>query len=201
MMFGSGTSLVTTIIGFGMSTTFIVFVCTRLICGRLRRQQQQQQLIDMDSGIGIDLDHLSQSRINGLEQVVVDAIPTIKFNREAFSCMEDIQCAICLSEYEEKEVVRIMPKCGHSFHLSCIDTWLRKQSTCPVCRLSVQPSGEVKGTPIPMPQSFEGSEITPQHSRQRQLSEGTASDHLSHMVSGSNEVRMEISSQVPSRSL
>lgn len=30
-----------------------------------------------------------------------------------------------------------MPKCGHSFHLSCIDMWLRKQSTCPVCRLSV----------------------------------------------------------------
>ena len=35
-MLGSGTNLVTTVIGFGMSATFIVFVCTRLICGRLR---------------------------------------------------------------------------------------------------------------------------------------------------------------------
>lgn len=37
-----------------------------------------------------------------------------------------------------------MPKCGHNFHLSCIDVWLRKQSTCPVCRLSLQDSFETK---------------------------------------------------------
>lgn len=42
---------------------------------------------------------------------------------------------ICLADYKEKEVLRIIPYCGHNFHLSCIDIWLRKQSTCPVCRL------------------------------------------------------------------
>lgn len=68
----------------------------------------------------------------------------MNFNREAFSSVEDAQCTICLSEYQEKEVLRIMPNCGHSFHLSCIDTWLRKQSTCPVCRLSVQDTFETK---------------------------------------------------------
>lgn len=35
-MMGSGMNLITTVIGFGMSATFIVFVCTRIICGRLR---------------------------------------------------------------------------------------------------------------------------------------------------------------------
>lgn len=44
---------------------------------------------------------------------------------------------ICLGEYKEKEVLRIIPYCGHTFHLSCIDVWLRKQSTCPVCRLTL----------------------------------------------------------------
>lgn len=57
-----------------------------------------------------------------------------------YSC----RCSICLGEYQEKEVLRIMPKCGHNFHLSCIDVWLRKQSTCPVCRLSLQDSFETK---------------------------------------------------------
>lgn len=33
---GSGMNLITTVIGFGMSATFIIFVCTRIICGRLR---------------------------------------------------------------------------------------------------------------------------------------------------------------------
>jgi len=51
---------------------------------------------------------------------------------------------ICLAEYKEKELLRIIPKCGHTFHLSCIDMWLRKQSTCPMCRLSLQNSSESK---------------------------------------------------------
>ncbi|KAG6402704.1 hypothetical protein SASPL_134910 [Salvia splendens] len=152
-MLGSGVNLITTIIGFGMSATFIVFVCTRLICGRLRRLEAQQML-DIDSRIDLEL---PEHRINGLEPVVVAAIPTMKFNREAFSSMENTQCSICLSEYQEKEVLRIMPKCGHSFHLCCIDVWLRKQSTCPVCRLSVQ---------APPPTTPQSSEISAEYSQQ-----------------------------------
>ncbi|KAJ4727027.1 RING-H2 finger protein [Melia azedarach] len=88
---------------------------------------------------GIDLEQ-PEHRTNGLEPVVVAAIPTMKFNDEAFKSVEDAQCSICLGEYQDKEVLRIMPKCGHNFHLSCIDVWLRKQSTCPVCRLPLQES-------------------------------------------------------------
>lgn len=46
-------NLVTTIIGFGMSSTFIVFVCTRLICGRLREGESRHTL---DGGLEIDLE-------------------------------------------------------------------------------------------------------------------------------------------------
>ncbi|KAL3615614.1 hypothetical protein CASFOL_041275 [Castilleja foliolosa] len=163
-MLGSGINLITTVIGFGMSATFIVFVCTRLICGRLRRIEAQQ---DVDNELRIDLE-LPEHRISGLEPLAVAAIPTMKFNNEAFSSMEDAQCSICLSEYEEKEVLRIMPKCGHSFHLSCIDIWLKKQSTCPVCRLSLQDSVETKDVRTDAQsttaQSLDLSEITVEHS-------------------------------------
>lgn len=71
---------------------------------------------------------------------VVNPVPQPLMN----SSVLYFRCAICLGEYQEKEVLRIMPKCGHSFHLSCIDVWLRKQSTCPVCRLSVQDSIQAK---------------------------------------------------------
>lgn len=37
-----------------------------------------------------------------------------------------------------------MPTCGHNFHLSCIDVWLQKQSTCPICRLSLNDLIEAK---------------------------------------------------------
>ncbi|XP_062089511.1 RING-H2 finger protein ATL18-like [Humulus lupulus] len=43
-------------------------------------------------------------------------------------------CAVCLSEFEEKEELRILPECLHSFHKPCIDMWLFSHSTCPICR-------------------------------------------------------------------
>ncbi|KAK3194895.1 hypothetical protein Dsin_026205 [Dipteronia sinensis] len=142
-MWGSGMNLITTVIGFGMSATFIVFICTRIICGRLRRIESRQ-MFEIESEI--DLEQPEHHRINGLEPGLVAAIPTMKFNYEAFSSVEDTQCSICLGEYQEKEVLRIMPKCGHNFHLCCIDVWLRKQSTCPVCRLPLQDTLEKKHT-------------------------------------------------------
>lgn len=62
-----------------------------------------------------------------------------------------------------------MPKCGHNFHLSCIDVWLRKQSTCPVCRLPLQESlGTKRGRSVMFSrtQSFDDSEVPREHSQQ-----------------------------------
>ncbi|KAK9273510.1 hypothetical protein L1049_018320 [Liquidambar formosana] len=139
-MLGQGMNLITTVIGFGMSAAFIVFICTRIICGRIRGVESRP-MFEIDSRIDLEQ---PVHRISGLQPVLVAAIPTMKYNREAFSSMEDPQCTICLGEYQEKEVLRIMPKCGHNFHLSCIDVWLRKQSTCPVCRLPLQDFFETK---------------------------------------------------------
>lgn len=142
-MLGSGTNLVTTVIGFGMSATFIVFVCTRIICGRLRGGVESRMMYEIESRYDIEQ---PEHRVNdpGTEPVLIEAIPTLKFNQEAFSSIEDTQCVICLADYKEREILRIMPKCGHTFHLSCIDIWLRKQSTCPVCRLPLKNSSETK---------------------------------------------------------
>ncbi|KAK8509600.1 hypothetical protein V6N12_001686 [Hibiscus sabdariffa] len=135
-MMGSVMKFIPTLVAFVMSATFIVFVCTRIICGRIRRSRFQNRS-------GIDLE-LPEEQTGGLEPAVVAAMPTVKFNSEGFNSIEDTQCSICLGEYQEKEVLRIMPKCGHNFHLSCIDLWLRKQSTCPVCRLPLQDMSEPK---------------------------------------------------------
>ncbi|GMI74076.1 hypothetical protein HRI_001076900 [Hibiscus trionum] len=139
MFGGSGMNLITTVIGFGMSATFIVFVCTRMICRRIRASRTRRLMFQAESRIDLEQ---PEPQIRGVEPVVVAAIPTVKFSPEAFGSMEDAQCSICLGEYEEKEILRIMPKCGHNFHLTCIDVWLRKQSTCPVCRLPLHGSSE-----------------------------------------------------------
>ncbi len=44
------------------------------------------------------------------------------------------KCPIC---HEEDNVVRHTLKCNHTFHLHCIDRWLLKNRTCPICRFNV----------------------------------------------------------------
>ncbi|EOA39233.1 hypothetical protein CARUB_v10012211mg [Capsella rubella] len=46
-------------------------------------------------------------------------------------------CPICLEEYEDDHEMRRLKKCGHVFHLLCIDSWLKRERTCPSCRRSV----------------------------------------------------------------
>ncbi|KAH0456611.1 hypothetical protein IEQ34_014518 [Dendrobium chrysotoxum] len=131
-MLGSGLNLVTTVIGFGMSATFIVFICARLICGRIRSSESRAAAFGLEHRSDL---YTTEHAIHGLEPVEVAAIPTVKYRREAFHSKEDAQCSICLGEYEDKEMLRILPACFHNFHLNCIDVWLQKQSTCPICRL------------------------------------------------------------------
>lgn len=45
---------------------------------------------------------------------------------------------MCLSEFEEGETGRLLPKCKHSFHIECIDMWFHSNSTCPLCRAPVE---------------------------------------------------------------
>uniref|UniRef100_A0A9I9CZS5 RING-type E3 ubiquitin transferase n=1 Tax=Cucumis melo TaxID=3656 RepID=A0A9I9CZS5_CUCME len=37
----------------------------------------------------------------------------------------------------EDEMLRLLPKCSHAFHIGCVDTWLRTHTTCPLCRAHI----------------------------------------------------------------
>ncbi|XP_020599031.1 RING-H2 finger protein ATL8 [Phalaenopsis equestris] len=52
------------------------------------------------------------------------------------------ECSVCLSAFSDGQRVRQL-QCGHGFHASCIDKWLRSPATCPICRADVFPSVRV----------------------------------------------------------
>lgn len=54
---------------------------------------------------------------------------------------KETACTVCLSEFADGEVIRLLPECMHYFHAACIDEWLRTRATCPLCRAA--PAGDV----------------------------------------------------------
>ena len=82
-------------------------------------QRQLQQLF-----------HLHDS---GLDQAFIDGLPVFQY-KEIKGLKEPFDCAVCLCEFSEKDKLRLLPMCSHAFHISCIDTWLLSNSSCPLCR-------------------------------------------------------------------
>uniref|UniRef100_A0A7C8ZD80 RING-type domain-containing protein n=1 Tax=Opuntia streptacantha TaxID=393608 RepID=A0A7C8ZD80_OPUST len=73
----------------------------------------------------------------GLNKKTLQLLPTTKYVCGLGSSDKQTDCAICLSEFADGDLMRILPQCGHIFHVICIDTWLMSHSSCPSCRQSV----------------------------------------------------------------
>ncbi|XP_044493888.1 probable E3 ubiquitin-protein ligase RHB1A isoform X3 [Mangifera indica] len=51
---------------------------------------------------------------------------------ESMVAEEDDTCPICLEEYDT-ENPKLITKCEHHFHLSCILEWKERSDSCPIC--------------------------------------------------------------------
>ncbi|KAK7300915.1 hypothetical protein RJT34_11767 [Clitoria ternatea] len=76
----------------------------------------------------------------GLDSAIISAIPMFVHETEETEETgetEELECVICLSVIEEGEIGRSLPKCGHAFHVECIDMWLSSHRNCPICRAPI----------------------------------------------------------------
>ncbi|KAL8537212.1 hypothetical protein ACS0TY_012406 [Phlomoides rotata] len=94
-----------------------------------QRQEPRTSEVEADPG-GI---MISRSRFSGIDRTIVELLPFFRFSSLKGS-KEGLECAVCLSRFEGDEVLRLLPKCGHAFHVDCIDNWLVDHSSCPLCR-------------------------------------------------------------------
>ncbi|KAI3729570.1 hypothetical protein L6452_18231 [Arctium lappa] len=61
-------------------------------------------------------------------------IPTSRFGEDYSSSTESLECAVCLSNIEEDDDIRVL-RCKHLFHLKCLDRCVEyRHTTCPLCR-------------------------------------------------------------------
>ncbi|KAE8727876.1 putative DNA binding protein [Hibiscus syriacus] len=117
----------------------IVKSCFGWWCWRNNRQSPPTQTDTWDQEL------LDENRVDhpiwfittvGLQQSVINSITVCKY-RKGEGLIEGTECSVCLNEFQEDERVRLLPKCNHAFHISCIDTWLRAHTNCPLCRSQI----------------------------------------------------------------
>ncbi|EOA17224.1 hypothetical protein CARUB_v10005499mg [Capsella rubella] len=72
----------------------------------------------------------------GLAGDLVNKIPKIKITGTNYldACGNKDSCSVCLQDFQLGETVRSLPHCHHMFHLPCIDNWLLRHGSCPMCR-------------------------------------------------------------------
>ncbi|XP_058077950.1 RING-H2 finger protein ATL16-like [Magnolia sinica] len=81
----------------------------------------------------------------GLDESMIRAIPIFQYKLAGgvIGIGDDNEknnsheCAVCLSEFQDNERLRLLPNCTHAFHIDCIDTWLQTNANCPLCRSSI----------------------------------------------------------------
>ncbi|CAN6217496.1 unnamed protein product [Urochloa humidicola] len=86
----------------------------------------------------------------GLAQAAIDSLPEFAYaelsaaaaassRKGKEKAARPFDCAVCLCEFAGSDRLRLLPACGHAFHVACIDVWLRSSATCPLCRTKLSP--------------------------------------------------------------
>lgn len=80
--------------------------------------------------------HVWYIKTVGLDETTIEAISVCPY-KKGDGLVDGSDCAVCLGEFQEGEMLRLLPKCSHAFHIPCIDTWLRSHVNCPLCRAPI----------------------------------------------------------------
>jgi hypothetical protein len=137
------------------SALAVLVLCLFLFLFVRRRRRRREALLEAalapaaPDGVGV-LDRLADQeaegeeivhhawhiRTVGLDEAAIESIPLTRYRAGASA-----DCAVCLGEFVDGELLRLLPRCAHAFHVRCIDTWLRAHVNCPFCRSHVLDSG------------------------------------------------------------
>ncbi|KAG6546912.1 hypothetical protein Mapa_011528 [Marchantia paleacea] len=127
----------TLIILVGFLSSFFACVAMGIVKFLMHRWNGGESIATFDQSTIENVEDTALAR-QGLERDVVESYPLITYQEELK--LNETQCPICLSEYNISDKLRVIPPCTHTFHMGCVDKWLRDHANCPVCRVVLQRS-------------------------------------------------------------
>ncbi|QCD91149.1 NEP1-interacting protein 1-like [Vigna unguiculata] len=123
---------------------YLIDVIASLLSGRLVRERigpamlsaVQNQMGAVETSFDEVQNIFDTGGAKGLSGDLVEKIPKIKITTDNnFDASGDrVSCSVCLQDFQLGETVRSLPHCHHMFHLPCIDKWLFRHGSCPLCR-------------------------------------------------------------------
>jgi hypothetical protein len=100
----------------------------------------QNGLLHQTGPYGLHLNRIQEGTIELLcEKLFLERISpnklleSYKKIKENDPIIQEGPCSICLEKFEVGCFKRTL-KCNHTFHKKCVDKWIHKEKTCPICR-------------------------------------------------------------------
>ncbi|BAT99940.1 hypothetical protein LR48_Vigan499s005100 [Vigna angularis] len=123
---------------------YLIDVIASLLSGRLVRERigpamlsaVQNQMGAVETSFDEVQNIFDTGGAKGLSGDLVEKIPKIKITTDnnIDASGDRVSCSVCLQDFQLGETVRSLPHCHHMFHLPCIDKWLFRHGSCPLCR-------------------------------------------------------------------
>ncbi|CAJ1930521.1 unnamed protein product [Sphenostylis stenocarpa] len=123
---------------------YLIDVIASLLSGRLVRERigpamlsaVQSQMGAVETSFDEVQNIFDTGGAKGLSGDLVEKIPKIKITTDnnIDASGDRVSCSVCLQDFQLGETVRSLPHCHHMFHLPCIDKWLFRHGSCPLCR-------------------------------------------------------------------
>ncbi|KAL2348646.1 hypothetical protein Fmac_002646 [Flemingia macrophylla] len=123
---------------------YLIDVIASLLSGRLVRERigpamlsaVQSQMGAVENSFDEVQNIFDTGGAKGLSGDLVEKIPKTKITTDnnVDASGDRVSCSVCLQDFQLGETVRSLPHCHHMFHLPCIDKWLFRHGSCPLCR-------------------------------------------------------------------
>nr|BAK01001.1 predicted protein [Hordeum vulgare subsp. vulgare] len=124
-----------------------VDIVLSLLSGRLVREKVgpavqsavQSQISAISAPFTEPSDLFETGGARGLPAHALRRLPAIKVGADTAvdEAGEALCCSVCLQDLEVGESARRLPGCRHVFHAPCIDRWLVRHASCPLCRRDI----------------------------------------------------------------